>query len=330
MQRGVAQRLRQVRRRWRDTRQHLGRRAAAWFVGDRDYLTLLYRRKFGRLPDLDNPRTFNEKIMCKILYDRRPHLTLFSDKLRVRGHVRRTAPYLSQPILYWWSDQADELPFDSLPGAFVLKANHGSGWNVLVEDRSRVLKEALVASARGWLKSDFAIVGREWSYRNIARAVYAEEMLFGADGKLPADYKFFVFNGRVRLIQVDEARFTRHTQTLYDERWNIVPGTVAAALGTPRSAPHCLATMITAAEAISLGVDFVRVDLYDIDGQAVFGELTNSPNKGLSPFSPASLDYLLGDYLRLDDPRAAGPVVDYRREVEHWKSGPESRTLPSA
>jgi hypothetical protein len=78
--------------------------------------------------------------------------------------------------------------------------------------------------------------------------------------------------------------------------------------------------MIAAAEAISLGVDFVRVDLYDIDGHAVFGELTNSPNKGLSPFRPASLDHLLGDYLRLDDFVAAEPVADYRQAVDDWRS----------
>ena len=321
VQSGVRERLRQLHRRWRATREDLGRQAAARFVGDRQYLTSLYRRQFGRLPDLDHPRTFNEKILCKILRDRRPYLTLFSDKLRVRDHVRRTAPQLSLPILYWWSDRADDLPFDRLPDAFVLKANHGSGWNVFVDKRSRVGKETLVATARRWLKSDFTIVGREWSYRDIDRAVYAEEMLPGKDGMPPADYKLFVFNGRVRVIQVDEGRFAHHTQILYDERWNVIPGAVVAVPGTPGPAPCSLPTMIAAAEAISLGVDFVRVDLYDIDGQAVFGELTNSPNKGLSPFRPASLDRLLGDYLRFDDFLAARPLADYRQAVDDWRSG---------
>ena len=136
-QSGVREWLRQLHRLWRAIREDLGRRVAARFVGDREYLSSLYRRQFGRLPNLDHPRTFNEEILCKIFHDPRPYLTLFSDRLRVRDHVRRSAPQLSLPILYWWSDRADELPFESLPDAFVLKANHGSGWNIFVESHSR-------------------------------------------------------------------------------------------------------------------------------------------------------------------------------------------------
>ena len=93
-QSGVREWLRQLHRLWRVIREDLGRRVAARFVGDREYLSSLYRREFGRLPNLDRPRTFNEKILCKILHDPRPYLTLFSDKLRVRDHVRRSAPQL--------------------------------------------------------------------------------------------------------------------------------------------------------------------------------------------------------------------------------------------
>jgi hypothetical protein len=288
-----------LRRWWHDANEDIRRRVAAHFVSDRDYLSRLYRRQFGRAPNLDSPSGFNEKILIKILTDRRPYLTLFSDKLRVRDHVLRTAPGLSFPALYWWSDRVDNFPFAELPEAFVLKANHGSGWNILVERKSHVRREDLVAAARKWLRSDFTLVGREWAYRNIHRAVYAEELLSGR-AIPPPDYKLFVFSGKVRVIQVDEGRFARHTQVLYDEDWNPIEGTVAAAQGRATSPPATLPAMIACAEAISLGVDFVRVDLYDIDGRIYFGELTSSPNKGLSPFRPASLDQWFGQFLRLD------------------------------
>lgn len=270
-------------------------------VSDRDYLARLYRIQFGRWPDLDRPRGFNEKILVKVLTDRRPYLTLFSDKLRVRGYVRRTAPDLLLPALYWWSDRAEDIPFDSLPHEFALKANHGSGWNCLVRDKSALRRSDLVHLARKWLRSDFTIVGREWAYRNIRRAVYAEQLLHDDARGAPADYKLFVFGGKVRVIQVDRDRFTHHTQILYDGQWNRLEGTVAAAGGAPIARPASLASMLKTAEALSAGVDFVRVDLYEIDGQAYFGELTNSPNKGLSPFRPPALDQVLGDYLELDD-----------------------------
>jgi hypothetical protein len=59
----------------------------------------------------------------------------------------------------------------------------------------------------------------------------------------------------------------------------------------------------------------VRVDLYDIDGRIYFGELTSSPNKGLSPFRPVSLDGLFGQYLRLDDYSHSGPAIGYPEKV---------------
>jgi len=287
--------------RWRNARLELRRRVAARFISDRAYVTRLYRKAFGRSPDLDHPSGFNEKILVKILGDRRPYLTLFSDKLRVREYVQRVAPFVALPALYWWSDRADALDVATLPDSFVLKPNHGSGWLRVVDDRRTVQRDELVCIAREWLASDFTIVGREWAYRDIRRAVYAEELLRGPEGDLPADYKLFVFGGKVRLIQVDRDRFARHTQVLYDERWNAIDGTIKAAQGLTLPAPASLAAMIAAAEALSARVDFVRVDLYDIDGKPYFGEFTHYPNKGLNRFEPASLDNLLGSYLRLDD-----------------------------
>jgi teichuronopeptide biosynthesis TupA-like protein len=287
--------------RWRETKRDFRRRVAMLLIGDRDYLSRLYYAKFGKRPDLDHPAGFNEKILAKILNDRRAYLTLFSDKLRVRDYVRRIAPELRLPHLCWWSARAETLPFDALPAAFALKANHGSGWNLLVEDKAKVARAELMKVAKKWLRSDFTIVGREWGYKNVRRAVYVEELLRADGGALPADYKLFVFGGKVRLVQVDSDRFTRHTQALYDEDWNRIEGTVAALQGRPLPPPVSLSAMLEAAEKLSAGVDFVRVDLYEIGGQPYFGELTSSPNKGMSPFRPASLDARLGSLLALDD-----------------------------
>lgn len=307
---------------WRDARQDLRRRLAKGFISDRDYLAGLYRRQFGRWPDLDHPRGFNEKVLVKILTDRRPYLTLFSDKLRVRDYVRREAPALLLPALYWWSDRAETLPFEALPDQFVLKANHGSGWNCVVPSKAAVRRAALVKLGRTWLKSDFTLVGREWAYQNIRRALYAEELLRDERQAEPEDYKLFVFRGTVRMIQVDRHRYTRHTQVLYDPRWNRIDGTVAATQGEPTVPPASLATMLEAAAGLSAGVDFVRVDLYDIGGKAYFGELTNSPNKGLSPFRPPSLDDVLGGYFDLDDYSKALPL-EYRSDaaIDNARSG---------
>jgi hypothetical protein len=290
------------------------------FVSDRTYLSRLYRKQFGVAPNLDRPVGFNEKIIRKILHDRRPLLTLFSDKLRVRDYVRKTAPSCLLPTLYWWSVRPDAMPFEHLPGAFVLKANHGSGWNLIVEDKTSVSAAQLIALARQWLSKDFTIVGRERAYTPIRRTVYAEQLLTDANGRAPPDdYKLFVFGGKVRIIQVDHARFAGHTQVLYDAAWNLIPGTVAAAQGRALAPPSSLARMIEIAEQLSMGVDFVRVDLYDVAGAIYFGELTNSPNKGLCPFRPTSLDAVFGAFMAADDYSIALPF-DYTPDTfaEPW------------
>ncbi|HEX6793152.1 MAG TPA: ATP-grasp fold amidoligase family protein [Casimicrobiaceae bacterium] len=292
------------------------RQLAARFVGDRAYVSKLYRKAFGRLPDLDRPSGFNEKILVKILRDRRPYLTLFSDKLRVREHVRRIAPSLALPDLYWHSPRAQTLDLDRLPDAFMLKPNHGSGWLRAVRDKRHVGRGELVRLAQRWLASDFSMVGREWSYRNIRRAVFAEALLRGDDGRSPADYKLFVFGGKVRLIQVDHGRFTGHTQVLYDEQWQRIDGTVKAKHGTSIGPPASLATMIAAAEALSMSVDFVRVDLYDIAGTPYFGELTHYPNKGLCQFDPPSLDGRLGECFHADDYASDMPRLLYDPTID--------------
>ncbi|HEV2220501.1 MAG TPA: ATP-grasp fold amidoligase family protein [Casimicrobiaceae bacterium] len=286
-------------RRWRQWRIEMRRRLAARFVGDRVYLAGLYRKTFGRRPDLDHPSGFNEKILVKILTDRRQCLTLFADRLRVRDYVRQRTPEVVLPRLYGWSERAESLPYDLLPESFVLKANHGSGWVRIVAHRSEVGKAELVRLARKWLASDFTIVGREWAYRDVRRAVYAEELLRDDSGGLPPDFKLFAFDGEVRLIQVDRDRDARHTQVLYDPQWRPIEGVVAAAQGAPLAPPATLVRMVEAAQALAAGIDFLRVDFYEVAGRVVFGELTNYPNKGLSRFQPVSLDGLLGSWLTL-------------------------------
>ena len=58
--------------------------------------------------------------------------------------------------------------------------------------------------------------------------------------------------------------------------------------------PVCLAEMITLAERLGADTDFVRVDLYDVDGRIVFGELTSFPAGGDSPFDPESFNEVFG------------------------------------
>ena len=60
--------------------------------------------------------------------------------------------------------------------------------------------------------------------------------------------------------------------------------------------------MIRISEKLAADFDFVRVDLYLVEGRIFFSELTHYPNAGLSGFTPRDFDRALGDVWRLGTP----------------------------
>ena len=47
---------------------------------------------------------------------------------------------------------------------------------------------------------------------------------------------------------------------------------------------------------LSQGFEYVRVDLYNVDGKIYFGEMTFCPESGFGDISPVEWDYKLGSY----------------------------------
>ena len=95
-----------------------------------------FERAFGRPPDLKAPTTFSEKIIYKMMFDRRPILTRITDKLRAREYVaeRIGARYLTE--LYQVCRSPAEIDWHGLPRRFVIKATHGTAMNIFVRDKS--------------------------------------------------------------------------------------------------------------------------------------------------------------------------------------------------
>jgi hypothetical protein len=244
------------------------------------------------------PRTFNELIQYKKIFNRDPLLTLTSDKVRVRQYVREKIGEHHLVPLRTVAKSPQQIDFRSLPDAFVIKANHGSGFNRFITDKRTVDRAELNEAVTNWLKTDFSAEDEEWAYRNIQRRVLVEDML-SHGGEIPDDYKFFVFKGRVRLIQLDQCRHKSHSQNLYDENWRqLNVEFVSPRSSKPRQQPAELGEMIRIAEVLGHDFEFARIDLYLIDGKIFFGEVTHYPNRGLMPFKPREFDRVLGDLWR--------------------------------
>lgn len=260
----------------------------------------------GYWPNLRQPRSLNEKLAWTKLHQRDPRLPALSDKIAVRDYVRERLgnDYLI-PLLAT-ADRADDLDFDALPSAFALKANHGCGWVHLVRDKSAEALEALKHKANSWLKHRFGKRTGEWWYAPITPKLLVEDLLTDPDHPTVWEYKCWCFHGRVEYILVHYDRFNHHTTTFFDRDWKQMPFWRANMPGSAMPPPHNLDQLISAAERLAHGFDFIRVDLYQRpSGQLQFGELTFCPSAARAGFEPVEWDFRLGDLWRWPADRSA-------------------------
>jgi hypothetical protein len=261
-----------------------------------------YRQIHGVFPNLFFPRTFNEKVLARSLFDTRPILRQFADKYAVRDYVSKRLGPEFLPELYCVTRSPRDISWSRLPGSFVVKPTHGAGWVRLVRDKATLDKAELVQQCEFWLSQNFYRQCRERVYKDIVPRILVEELIDDGGQVAPTDYKFMVFHGRVELIAVIVDRFVNTQGYFLDRDWNMLGAGVAgiAEESKPMSAtreipkpPH-LEEMIRAAETLAKGMDFVRADFYDTPKKIYFGELTTTPGAGLAQFEPADFDAQLG------------------------------------
>lgn len=237
--------------------------------------------------DIDEPKTFNQKIQWLKIYDTTPEKTRLADKYLVREWIQEQIgqEYLI-PLLGVWKS-ADAIDFDTLPERFCLKANHGSGMNYVVEGKSRLTeadKRKIRKMADGWMRNPFHAISLEFQYRDIPRRIIAEKYIEEMDGNL-YDYKIHCFHGEPKIIQlIGDRNLSGHTakEAYFDTEWNrndLMYNTYDQYVDTPEK-PGNLDEMLRIARVLSRDFIYVRVDLYDIDGEIKFGEMTFTPAAG--------------------------------------------------
>lgn len=242
-------------------------------------------------PHLRNPETFSEKMNWRILYDRRKMLEWTCDKLAMKEYAAE-ADRVRVPRTFWAGTDIRELANIDLPECWVLKPNHRSGKVFFGHGRPDI--SHLTELSAKWLHSFEGENLHEWAYLK-ARPMLLVEELLGIPGAVPADYKFFVFGGTVALIQVDMDRHTSHSRRLYLPDWTPTDATFGHyRLGSTQPAPVNLQKMLEIVSHLASPFDFIRIDLYAVDGGIYFGELTPYPASGLDRFIPYSLDAQLG------------------------------------
>lgn len=264
-------------------------------------ICLTYWWRHGRWPDLDTPATFTELVQVRKLAGADDEMVGMADKLVAKRLVSdRLGANWVIPTL-WHGAVLPEAPV--WPSPFVVKARHGCNQTAFVLDDSTDWAAVRRRAAR-WMRSAYGYWLDEDLYARIPRGIIVEPFV-GAAPMAPIDYKFYVFAGRVAYIQVHLGRGERHRWFLLDRQWR----RVSALTHEPDPArPVTLRRMIAAAERLGAGRDFVRIDLYEIDEQPLFGEMTFYPGSGLDRFDPVGLDTVLGADWLLAKATLAEPI----------------------
>ena len=274
---------------------------------DKIYLQAYYRLKMGRRLELDNPIRYNDKLQWLKLFYHRPEFTSFVDKSLVKNHVKDViGEQFVIPTLGIW-DTAEEIDWGSLPNRFVLKCtNAGGNYGVVIcKDKQLFDKEAAIRKLNIGASLDLYQSSREWPYKNIKPRIIAEEYKEDAlTGEL-RDYKFFCFNGVVKALFVGTERQKPGEDVkfdFFDENYTHLPVKQRHEHAAQIPAkPVSFEQMKEIASKLSIGIPHVRIDLYEVDGQPFFGEMTFYHFGGMVPFEPDDWDFKFGEWLTLPE-----------------------------
>lgn len=282
----------------------------AKFIEDELYIKIQYRLRTGRKLDLDKPELYNEKIQWLKLNYRNPILNECVDKYKVREYVKRKikdAESILIPIIGVYNF-VDEIDFNNLPNSFILKLTNGSSFNYICFEKTPKEIKKIKSRFKKWINMNYYSVGREWAYKDVKNRIICEELLLTSTGNPPEDYRFFCFNGKVKIIAVDidsvvdGIKTSNYYRNLYDRHWRRIPGTIEYPnkpnYEVPK--PKKLQEMIEVAEKLSEDFIAARVDFLYFDNKYYFGELTFYHASGYQKIQPYELEKKMGEWIKIN------------------------------
>lgn len=271
------------------------------FFTDESFIKKRFKNRLGRDVDLLNPIKYNDKLQWLKLNWYDSLAIKCADKYAVRTFVQECigSQYLNDLLGVY--ESVDEINLDKLPKSFVLKGTHGSGFNIICEDKNKKDWKAEYTKMKRWLRNNYYWRNREWVYKDITPRIICEKFLKDENGKPPMDYKIFCFHGEPRLIQVDVDRFGYHKSNFYNTDWEYqdieIKNPSDKSIQIQR--PNTLNEMLMLSKNLSSYFPHVRVDFYEVKGKVIFGELTFFHHSGMGEFRPEKFEEEMGSYLHI-------------------------------
>lgn len=279
----------------------LGMKGKLGFISDEKYLKLMYWASIGKKLNLKNPTTFNEKLQWLKLYDRNEEYSNMVDKYEAKKWAadRIGSEYIIPTLGVW--ESFDEIDFDELPNQFVLKCTHDSGGIVICKNKSTFDKNNAKKKIKKSLNRNYFLIGREYPYKDVKPRIIAEKYMEDTNTKELRDYKIFTFNGVAKSIFIVSNRQGKQpTADYFDINFRPLDFT----WGYPSSKikplkPESFNEMVQIAEKLAKNTVELRVDFYEVNGKAYFGEMTFFDGSGFASFHPEEWDKKFGEMIKL-------------------------------
>lgn len=267
-------------------------------------LTLWYKNVTGKELNLNEPKNYNEKMQWLKIFNATPIKTLLADKYLVREWIKEKIgeKYLI-PLLGVY-DKFEDINFDKLPNQFVIKCNHGSGWNIIVKDKSKLNLAETKEKLDKWLNTNFAFqYGYELHYRDIKPKIIIEKYI---DPKISNhEIQVWCFNGAIKFISLETNKDEKNLKrgTFYPD------GTPTEFEISPQhykkleqiSSIKAFNKAIELSKFIIFDTPYVRIDFIEINDDVKFREITFTSGSGLSVISPEKYNLMLGNMIKLPE-----------------------------
>lgn len=283
-----------------------------YILEDKRHVQQLFKKTFGYELNLDEPRTFTEKInYLKLYYANDEQAILAGDKIGLHDFLKKKQVVdLTVPILAV-ANSVKEIRWEKLPNQFVIKKSNASRMNLIVKNFTKMSLKEIKKILIKWEKQPFGLTTAEPHYSKMPSRFIIEEYLPNID----RDWKIFFCNGEPCMVEAylwdEQEKMIGHRKTVYittDLQGKVLQIDADEELLTESNSeyealryidlPVQFDQMIEYGRILAAEFPFVRVDFFINDDRLFLGELTFTPAAGLDNYSE-EIERWLGKKIRL-------------------------------
>lgn len=252
-------------------------------VSDDQFIRNVYEERFHKTIDLENPRTYTEKLNWCKLYDHNPALSQFADPLTVKDYAAGLIGYEPViPVLKLYSSPEDIIP-DELPEeGFEIRFTHNTDANIVRYPKEKLRKRKLIKDFNMAMGAGNYLLYKEWPYNAILPKAYLQPLILDEFGGIPKSVTFFCFMGEPRAYEYDGI-IDLVEQDVQIPLWNI---------------------MLELATRISTGFSQLVVEVLSLKNIVYLKDISLFYKHGFEPFSQGEWDSVMGDWFVLPERNA--------------------------